>query len=68
MTKPHLIVRKRVERVGKLKVPGDIDVLVVDPKKLRLGILECKDFATARMPVLATWHIRSRKVPLLTPA
>jgi len=47
---PDLTVRTRVEKIGKLKVPGDIDVLVADPKKRRLGVLECKDFAAARMP------------------
>ncbi len=47
---PDLIVLTRVEKIGQLKVPGDIDVLVVDQKKRRLGVLECKDFAPARMP------------------
>ena len=45
---PELIVASRVKDIGDL--PGDIDVLVADPARRRLGILECKDFAMARMP------------------
>jgi len=45
-----LIVRTRVKKVGKLRPPGDIDILLADPKKRRLGILECKDFTLARTP------------------
>ncbi len=45
---PELIVVPRVKGIGDL--PGDIDVLVADPARRRLGILECKDFAAARMP------------------
>ena len=45
---PELIVAPRVKGIGDL--PGDIDVLVANPARRRLGILECKDFAMARMP------------------
>lgn len=45
-----LIVLRRVKKVGKLRVPGDIDVLVADPKRRRLGIIECKDFVAAHTP------------------
>lgn len=45
-----LIVRTRVKKVGKLRPPGDIDILLANPKKRRLGILECKDFTLARTP------------------
>ncbi len=45
---PELIVVPRVKGIGDL--PGDIDVLVADPARRRLGILECKDFAMARTP------------------
>jgi hypothetical protein len=31
-------------------VPGDIDVLVADPRRRRLGVIECKDFVVARTP------------------
>jgi hypothetical protein len=45
---PELIVVRRVKEIGDL--PGDIDVLVADPQKQRLGILECKNFKLARTP------------------
>jgi hypothetical protein len=45
-----LIVHTRVKKVGKLRPPGDIDILLADPKKRRLGMLECKDFTLARNP------------------
>ncbi|MFL5626695.1 MAG: hypothetical protein ACJ788_14010 [Ktedonobacteraceae bacterium] len=45
---PELIVARRVKEIGDL--PGDIDVLVADPQKQRLGILECKNFKLARTP------------------
>jgi len=45
---PELLVERRVKDIGDL--PGDIDVLVADPQKRRLGILECKNFAMARTP------------------
>lgn len=45
-----LIVRRRVKEVGDIKVPGDIDVLVADPRRRRLGVIECKDFVVARTP------------------
>ena len=45
-----LIVLRRVKEVGGIKVPGDIDVLVADQRKRRLGVIECKDFVIARTP------------------
>lgn len=48
MDNPTLFVKRRVKEIGDL--PGDIDVLVADPQRRRLGILECKDFAMARTP------------------
>lgn len=47
-SRPGLIVARRVKEIGDL--PGDIDVLVADPQKQRLGILECKNFKLARTP------------------
>jgi hypothetical protein len=48
MGNPALLVKRRVKDIGDLL--GDIDILVADPQRRRLGILECKDFAMARTP------------------
>lgn len=49
-----LIVRRRVKKIGQpgkaLRVPGDIDVLVVDPQRRRVMVVECKDLALGRTP------------------
>jgi hypothetical protein len=45
---PELIVVRRVKEIGDLS--GDIDVLVADPQKKRVGVLECKNFKMARTP------------------
>ncbi len=49
-----LIVRSQVKKVGDLRgqngPPGDIDVLMVNPRKRRIRLLECKDLAVARTP------------------
>ncbi|MDJ0515712.1 MAG: hypothetical protein QNJ74_05385 [Trichodesmium sp. MO_231.B1] len=52
-----LIVRRKVEKIGKIKIQGkkgkllgDIDVLVADPKNLCIKIVECKNFSMARAP------------------
>jgi hypothetical protein len=51
-----LIVRTGVKKIGSLKIRdedgdlGDIDVLVVDRKRKRLLLVECKDLAQARTP------------------
>jgi len=50
MQNSDLIVHRRVKKIGDLMVPGDIDVLVVDPIRRWLGIVECKDFVVARTP------------------
>ncbi len=52
-----LIVRRKVKKIGKIKIQekkgkllGDIDVLVADPKNLCIKIVECKNFSMARAP------------------
>ncbi len=49
-----VIVDRRVQAIGELRKhkgpPGDIDVLVIDPGKRRVWVIECKDFAAAHMP------------------
>ncbi len=49
-----VIVERRVKAIGELRKqkgpPGDIDVLVIDPNKKRVWVIECKDFAAAHMP------------------
>jgi len=50
-TIPDLVVRRRVRKVGKLRVsPGDIDVLIASPKTHILRLVECKDLAVCRTP------------------
>lgn len=47
-------VKTRVKKIrgpnGWLRVPGDIDVLVAQPTKRRLLVVECKDLAVGRAP------------------
>jgi len=51
-----LIVRMGVKKFGSLRLsddegdPGDIDVLVVDRRRKRVSLVECKDLAQARTP------------------
>lgn len=52
-----LVVRRRVDRIGKSRVArpngedlGDIDVLAADPKRRTLWAVEAKDFELARTP------------------
>lgn len=49
-----VIVERRVKAIGELRKhkgpPGDIDVLLIDPGKRRVWVIECKDFAAAHMP------------------
>lgn len=51
-----LIVRRQVKKIGKLKIQGeqgvlgDIDVLVIDSRNHSIRVIECKDFALARVP------------------
>ena len=51
-----LIVRPRVKKIDKLQIKGekgilgDIDVLVADTEKNVLRVIECKNFALARIP------------------
>jgi hypothetical protein len=47
---PGAIVRRRVKKIGKLKPPGDIDVLMALPAVRKLRLVECKDLEPARMP------------------
>lgn len=50
----ELIVRRGVKKVkcadGTLRPPGDIDVLVVRPRKKTITLVECKDLAARRDP------------------
>jgi hypothetical protein len=52
----HRIVRRRVKKVGSLRITGDkgdlgdIDVLVADLVSRTLMVAECKDLAVARTP------------------
>jgi hypothetical protein len=49
-----LSVKPRVKRIGAIRELqrhlGDIDVLVGDPKRLRVLVVECKDLSLARTP------------------
>jgi hypothetical protein len=53
---PSLHVVPRLKKVGKVKIGlpeqdlGDIDVVVINSKKRRILVVECKDFALARNP------------------
>lgn len=56
-TNPQLIVQRRVEKVGQTRIErspgqpiGDIDVLVIDPRRRRITAIEAKDFEQARTP------------------
>ncbi|WP_406700212.1 hypothetical protein V5E97_15415 [Singulisphaera sp. Ch08] len=48
----ELVVRRRLKKIGsrrgQLEQLGDIDVLVVEPKRRTLVVIECKDLAGAR--------------------
>jgi hypothetical protein len=52
--KAGVIVERRLKAIGELRKskgpPGDIDVLVIDPDKKRVWVIECKGFAAAHMP------------------
>jgi hypothetical protein len=55
--KSNLIVKKNIKKIGKKHIRdsnkldlGDIDVLVIDPKKRLVEVVECKDLALARTP------------------
>lgn len=54
---PDLIVKKNIKKIGKKHIRdskgldlGDIDVLVANPKKRLLEVIECKSLALARTP------------------
>ena len=47
---PSFSVRKRVKKVGKLRPPGDIDVLVANQETCTIWIVECKDIKAGRSP------------------
>jgi len=47
---PGLVVRRRVKKIGKLPLPGDIDVLVFDLGRKRIFVIECKDLMAGRTP------------------
>jgi hypothetical protein len=56
--KAGIIVRTNVEKVGKVKIArsagqllGDIDVLVVDPSRRTISLIETKDLGLARTPL-----------------
>jgi len=49
-TIPPLAVRSRVPVADGGRDLGDIDVLVVDPRRRRFWAIECKDFSAGRMP------------------
>ncbi len=53
----NLSVKKNIKKIGKTHIRtskgldlGDIDVLVIDPKKRLVEVVECKDLALARTP------------------
>jgi hypothetical protein len=52
--KPELIVKRRIGKVGSLRLRGpngdlgDIDTLVIDPNTKRIMPVECKDLVRAR--------------------
>ena len=46
----RLVVKRKLKKVGKLRLPGDIDVLTASPKRRRLYLIECKDLAACRTP------------------
>ncbi len=45
-----LLVKERVKKVEGLRPPGDIDVLVADPARRWIVVIECKDLEAARTP------------------
>jgi hypothetical protein len=50
---PQLQVKKRVSKIPGttgLDNVGDVDVLVADPGRKRLDVIECKDLSNARTP------------------
>lgn len=54
---PGLVVLERAETFGQLRIAsesghelGDIDVLVIDPRRRRVRAYECKDLSLARVP------------------
>ena len=55
-TVPHLVVRKDVKKIGERRIEdqqgdlGDIDLLVLDPKKRNVWVLECKAYERSRAP------------------
>lgn len=53
------VVYTRVENIGKLRVPGDIDVLVIDHQRHYLLLVECKTLAVARTPQEMGTEIRT---------
>lgn len=55
-TVPHLVVRNDVKKIGERRIAdqqgdlGDIDILVLDPKKRNVWVLECKAYERSRAP------------------
>lgn len=55
-TRPGLVVRGRVRRIGRLRIQedgnnlGDIDCLVANARRHKLLAVECKDLSVARNP------------------
>jgi hypothetical protein len=54
---PNLIVKMKVKKIDKLQIRdskgrdlGDIDVLVINPKKRSIEVIECKNLSLARTP------------------
>lgn len=54
---PGLVVLERAQTFGQLRIAsesghelGDIDVLVIDPRRRRVRAYECKDLSLARVP------------------
>jgi hypothetical protein len=55
----HLVVRRRVKKIGRLKIMsedtgnndlGDLDVLVVNPRRHRVWLIDTKNLAGGRTP------------------
>jgi hypothetical protein len=73
----HLVVDSNIRKIGKTKIRtaegkdlGDIDVIVINPHKRRVLVVECKDLSIARNPhemanELQTLFVGANKPPTI---